>query len=203
MTSPARSPRGSISVSTLALVLVALACTVLVAKRATAERDVVNLLVDHGVVAGTDTAPASAPTAEQAIGRITVTALNGKVIPLHTKGEPAILMISSRTCSWCKRALKDLGVMAAGRPLPRLKVLTLEGAGEGVAMLAQEQLTGAQLIGPAGGRDRERLTVRYPGTPTFVAIDRNGRVVRTLPGYPIPDEMKHWYAVMVGDQDVP
>ena len=193
MTAPARSPRGSISFSTLALVLVALACTVLIAKRATAEKDVVNLLADHGVV----------PTAEQAIGTFKVTALNGKVIPLHLKGEPAILMISSRTCSWCKRALKDLGVMAAGRPLPRLKLLTLEGAGEGVAMLAKEQLTGAQLIGPAGSSDQVLLTFRYPGTPTFVAIDRNGRVVRTLPGYPIPEEMKHWFAVMVGDQDVP
>lgn len=203
MTAPTRAPRGSISFSTLALVLVALGCTLLVARRATAEKDARNLLVDHGVVAGTDTAPAAAPTADEAIGSIKVTALNGKRIPLHTKGEPAILMISSRTCSWCKRALKDLGVMAAGRPLPRLKLLTLEGAGEGVAMLAQEQLTGAQLIGPAGGRDRQRLTERYRGTPTFVAIDRNGRVVRTLPGYPIPDEMKHWYAVMVGDQDVP
>ena len=203
MSAPARSPRGSISFSTLALVLVGLACTVLIAKRATAEKDVVNLLADHGVVAGTDTAPATAPTAEQAIGTFKVTALNGKVIPLHTKGEPAILMISSRTCSWCKRALKDLGVMSAGRPLPRLKLLTLEGAGEGVAMLAKEKLTGAQLIGPAGSSDQVLLTFRYPGTPTFVAIDRNGRVVRTLPGYPIPEEMKHWYAVMVGDQDVP
>ena len=203
MTAPTRASRGSISFGTLSLVLVALACTVLIAKRATAEKHTGNLLADHGVVAGTDTAPSTAPTAEQATGSITVIALNGKVVPLHTKGEPAILMISSRTCSWCKRALKDLGVMAAGRPLPRLKLLTLEGAGEGVAMLAQEQLTGAQLIGPAGGRDRQRLTLRYPGTPTFVAIDRNGRVVRTLPGYPIPDEMKHWYAVMVGDQDVP
>ena len=203
MSAPVRSPRGSISFSTLALVLVGLACTVLIAKRATAEKDVGNLLADHGVVAGTDTAPSTAPTAQQAIGTFKVTDLTGQVIPLHTKGEPAIVMISSRTCSWCKRALKDLGVMSAGRPLPRLKLLTLEGAGEGVPMLAKEKLTGAQLIGPAGKSEQVSITFRYPGTPTFVAIDRNGRVVRTLPGYPIPDEMKHWYAVMVGDQDVP
>ncbi len=203
MSAPVRSPRGSISFSTLALVLVGLACTVLIAKRATAEKDVGNLLADHGVVAGTDTAPSTAPTAQQAIGTFKVTDLTGQVIPLHTKGEPAIVMISSRTCSWCKRALKDLGVMSAGRPLPRLKLLTLEGAGEGVPMLAKEKLTGAQLIGPAGSSEQVSITFRYPGTPTFVAIDRNGRVVRTLPGYPIPDEMKHWYAVMVGDQDVP
>ena len=207
MAVPARSPRdrisGRISISTLALVLVGLACTVLIATRATAEKHAGNLLADHGVVAGADTAPSTAPTAEQALDSIMVVALNGQVVPLHTKGEPAILMISSRTCPWCKRALKDLGVMAAGRPLPRLKLLTLEGAGEGVAMLAKERLTGAQLIGPAGDADRQRLTARYRGTPTFVAIDRNGRVVRTLPGYPIAEELKHWFAVMVGDQDVP
>ncbi|MDQ8173810.1 MAG: hypothetical protein P3B76_14105 [Gemmatimonadota bacterium] len=201
MSASARPPR--LSASTMALVLVAAVCTVLVAARATAERTTVNLLTDHGVVAGTDTAPSTAPTIAQLIGRAKVTAPGGRVTPLHTLGEPTILMISSRTCSWCKRALKDLGGMAGGRPLPRLTLLTLEGAEEGLPMLAQEQLTGARLRGPASDADRQRITARFPGTPTFVAIDRRGRVVRTLPGYPIPDELRHWYAVMVGEQDVP
>jgi hypothetical protein len=192
-----------VSGSTMALVLVATVCTVLVAARATAERTTVNVLVDHGVVAGTDTAPAAAPTIGQLIGGARVTAPDGRVMPLHTKGEPTILMISSRTCSWCKRALKDLGEMAGGRPLPRLTLLTLEGAAAGLPMLAQEQLTGARLRGPATDTDRQRITARFGGTPTFVAIDRRGRVVRTLPGYPIPDELRHWYAVMVGEQDIP
>ena len=94
-------------------------------------------------------------------------------------------------------------------------LLTKGAGGSGVAHRVHEpldflardvkagHLTGAQLIGPAGSSEQVSITFRYPGTPTFVAIDRNGRVVRTLPGYPIPDEMKHWYAVMVGDQDVP
>ena len=43
----------------------------------------------------------------------------------------------------------------------------------------------------------------YPGTPTFVAVDRNGRVVATIPGYPMREVLKQWYAVMVGDQEVP
>ncbi|MEN9818292.1 MAG: hypothetical protein RLZ32_2172, partial [Gemmatimonadota bacterium] len=30
-----------------------------------------------------------------------------------------------------------------------------------------------------------------------------GRVVRTLPGYPIREELRHWFAVMAGDQDTP
>ncbi len=150
-----------------------------------------------------DTAPQTAPTAGQALGTFKVRDLKGHLVPLVTKGEPAIVMVSSVTCSWCKRALKDLGEMSAGRPLPRLKFLTLEGAVEGVAMLAKEHISGAQLIGPAGSSDQVLLTFRYPGTPTFVAIDRNGRVVKTMPGYPIRAEMQHWFSVMVGDAETP
>ena len=80
-----------------------------------------------------DTAPQTAPTAGQALGTFKVRDLNGRLVPLVTKGEPAIVMVSSVTCSWCKRALQDLGEMSAGRPLPRLKCLTLEGAPEGAA----------------------------------------------------------------------
>ena len=150
-----------------------------------------------------DTAPQTAPTAGQALGTFKVRDLKGRLVPLVTKGEPAIVMVSSVSCSWCKRALKDLGEMSAGRPLPRLKFLTLEGASEGVAMLTKEHISGAQLIGPAGSSDQVLLTFRYPGTPTFVAIDRNGRVVKTMPGYPIRAEMQHWFAVMVGDAETP
>ena len=150
-----------------------------------------------------DTAPASAPTAARALGSLAVRNLDGERVPLVTPGQPLIVMVSSETCGWCKRALKDLGELSAGRPLPRLTVITLEGAAEGVPMLAREGITGARLVGPAGGSDQVLFTFRFPGTPTFVAIDRNGRVVKTLPGYPIREEMRHWYAVMVGDQETP
>lgn len=143
------------------------------------------------------------PSASEAIGSFRVRNLEGEVVPLVTPGEPAIIMVSSVTCSWCKRVLKDLGAMSGGRPLPHLKLLTLEGAGSGVAMLAKERITGAQLIGPAGSRDQVLLTFRYPGTPTFVAIDRDGRVAATIPGYLTRDVLTRWFAVMVGDQDVP
>ena len=162
-----------------------------------------NLLSGASVVAGTDTASDTQPTAEQAVGAFRVRNLAGKVVPLITKGEPVILMISSRTCSWCKRALKDLGELSAGRPLPRLKMLTLEGAADGIPMLAKENIVGAQLVGPFGSSDQVLLTFRYRGTPTFIAIDRNGRVVQTMPGYPMREVMKQWYAVMVGDAEVP
>jgi thioredoxin-related protein len=155
------------------------------------------------LVAGTDTAPTSAPTAGEAIGAFSVRTLHDAVEAVAVPGRATIVMVSSETCGWCKRALADLGEMAAGRPLPNLTLLTLEGAREGVPMLEKEGIVGARLVGPAGSSDQVLLTFRYPGTPTFVAIDRNGRVVKTMPGYPIREEMRHWFAVMVGDQETP
>jgi hypothetical protein len=197
--------------STLLVVLALLGGTVLVAKRAVAERDdavrnqpgVRNPLATYGLVAGSDTAPQTAPLIAQAIGTARVKDESGALVPVVPPGTPTIIMISSRTCSWCKRTLKDLGKMSAGRPVPRLTVLTLEGAGEGAPMLAKEKLTGARLVGPASSAEEVLLTFRYPGTPTLIAVDRNGRVVRTIPGYPIGEELRHLWTVMVGDNTAP
>ncbi len=127
----------------------------------------------------------------------------GQSVDIATKGEPAIVMISSVSCSWCKRALGDLRELSAGRPLPRLKLLTLEGAADGAPMIQREQLRGVQLIGPENNSARVRLTFRYQGTPTFLAIDREGRVVQVMPGYPMREVLKLWYTVMVGDAEAP
>lgn len=197
--------RGAASPMSVVLILVVLAAVIFALKQRSASLSNAQLSEQSisSTVAGTDTAPQHAPTAEQAIGAFNVRDTSGAIVPLVTPGEPSIVMISSLTCGWCKKALKDLGELSAGRPLPRLKYLTLEGAAEGKAMLDKEHLTGAQLIGPASSNDEVLLTFRYPGTPTFIAIDRNGRVVATMPGYPMFEVMKSWYAVMVGDQDVP
>jgi hypothetical protein len=203
---PIRVPttrRGATSVSTLLLGAVIVGCTVLVANRALAERDTGNLSVDHGVVAGTDTAPSTAPTVRQAFGTATVRDLAGKTVPLAPARQPTIVMINSRTCPWCKKALRDIGQLAAGRPLPRLTLLTLEGADAGVPMVNGEQITGARLVGPSDDAERERLTARFRGTPTFIAVDRNGRILQTMPGYPIYEEMKRWHAVMAGEAAAP
>lgn len=197
--------RGAASPMSVALILIVLGAAVFVIKQRTASLNNAQSSTQgiSATVAGTDTAPQQAPTAEQAIGTFNVRDTSGAIVPLVTPGEPAIVMISSVTCGWCKKALKDLAELSAGRPLPRLKYLTLEGAANGKAMLDKEHLTGAQLIGPASSNDEVLLTFRYPGTPTFIAIDRNGRVVATMPGYPMLEVMKSWHAVMVGDQDVP
>lgn len=206
-----RPRRGAVSVSSIALIAVAAACATLVVKHraATARANEIataaaeNLATAREIVARTPSSQPSAPTVEQAVGNLHVRDAAGNVVPLVTKGEPAIIMVSSVTCQWCKKSLKDLGEIAAGRPLPRLKFLTLEGAADGAPMLAKEHITGAQLIGPSGGRDQVMLTFRYPGTPTFLAVDREGHVVGTMPGYPMREVMKQWFAVMVGDRDVP
>lgn len=201
-----RRRRGVTGTRELVLTVCAIAATVLVLKQvvgARAGESAGAAIAGGSLTAVSATQPAQRPTAAQAIGAFTVRNQQGKVVPLVTPGEPSIVMVSSVTCSWCKRALKDLGELSAGRPLPRLKLLTLEGAAEGAPMLAKEKIVGAQLIGPAGSTDQVLLTFRYPGTPTFVAIDREGRVVATMPGYPMREVMKTWYAVMVGDADTP
>ena len=206
-----RARRGAVAISSIALIAVAATCATLIVQHRAANskqtREATmaaeNLTAARALVARAQAAQPTAPTVEQAVGILRVRDAAGKVVPLVTKGEPAIVMVSSVTCQWCKKALKDLGEIAAGRPLPRLKFLTLEGAADGAPMLAKEHITGAQLIGPSGGRDQVMLTFRYPGTPTFLAIDREGHVVGTMPGYPMREVMKQWYAVMVGDRDVP
>ncbi|MEO7363347.1 MAG: hypothetical protein ABI120_23635 [Gemmatimonadaceae bacterium] len=152
-----------------------------------------------------DTVRANAvgPDAETALGVSTVRTADGHVVPLLTKGEPAIIMISSEICEWCKQTFADLQAMSAGRPLPRLKVLTLEGAAEGAPMINRAKLIGLQLIGPVDGPAMVSLTFRFQGTPTFFAIDKSGRVARTLPGYQTRDVLAQLYKVMVGEADVP
>lgn len=194
---------GAVTPGTLVLVLLVTACVVLVAKRVTRSGATTDMTHQVSRTANDTTAVSKRPTASEAMGAFRVRDSTGALIPLATPGEPAIIMVSSVTCSWCKRTLKDLGELSAGRPLPRLKLLTLEGATNGAPMLAKEKITGAQLIGPSGSSDQVLLTFRYPGTPTFVAVDREGFVVATMPGYPMREVLKSWFAVMVGDQDVP
>lgn len=183
----------------------ALGCTWLVTRRVTERRaaTAVNLAADAGLVAGTDTAPATAPSLQQALGGVKVKDLAGRLAPLLVEARPTIVMVNSRTCPWCKKALKDMGEMAEGRPIPHLTLLTLEGAAYGEPMLAQEKLTGARLVGPATSEEETKLSLRVSGTPTFLAVDRNGRVVRTIPGYPIRPELEHLFRVMTGESDTP
>jgi hypothetical protein len=201
-----RNHRGAVPVGQLVMVVGLIVAAIVLAKIGMASREAdatVGAARTIATVAGSDTAPTTAPSAGEAMGAFSVRTLQNTVEAVAVPGTPTIVMVSSETCGWCKRALADLGEMAAGRPLPNLTLLTLEGASVGTPMVDKERIVGARLVGPAGSADQVLLTFRYPGTPTFVAIDRNGRVVKTMPGYPIREEMRHWFAVMVGDQETP
>lgn len=139
----------------------------------------------------------------EGLGAFPVRDANGATVPIVTNGEPAIVMISSRTCGYCRLALRDLGTYANGRAASRLRLLTLEGAGDGVPMLQAAGVSGARPIGPATSQSHVLLTFRYRGTPTFVAVDANGRIRGTMPGYPGPERLASWFDVMIGTADLP
>jgi hypothetical protein len=154
-----------------------------------------------------DAPPADARAATLAFGpgagvaTLTVRTAEGRVTPLRALGEPAVVMVVSRTCGVCKEALRDFGGLAAGRALPRLWLVTLEGAEHGAPMLAQAGVRGAVLAGPVTPDAEALFTFQIQGTPTFVALDAAGQVQHVLPGYPGRAAMAGWVAVMRGERD--
>jgi len=131
------------------------------------------------------------------IAALTVRTTDGRTLPLSAIGTPAVAMVVSTTCAVCKEALGDFG--RAGRALPHLWLVTLEGAERGRAMLDSAGVTGAVLAGPPTSAAEALLTFQIQGTPTFVALDARGRVEGVLPGYPGREGIAPWLAVMTGD----
>ncbi len=152
-----------------------------------------------------DRQPPLPPQDDPAVGqaRAAVTALmvrdsaNTRVA-LTPVGRPAILMVNSKTCSFCRLALRDIAKLQGSAPVPNLRVVTLEGAAEGLQMLASLGVTGAFNAGPDGESDQVLLTFRIPGTPVFARTDSSGRIVETVPGYPGPEVLARWVPVMRG-----
>jgi hypothetical protein len=135
------------------------------------------------------------------VSALTVRTTEGRVTRLSALGEPAVVMVVSRTCGVCKEALRDFGRQAAGRPLPRLWVVTLEGAAHGSAMVDSAGVRGAVLAGPSQPAAEALFTFQIAGTPTFLALDAQGRVQRVLPGYPGREAMAGWLDLMRGTRD--
>ncbi len=150
-----------------------------------------------------DPPPGSLASSPQGLGAFPVTDLSGATVPIVANGTPAIVMINSRSCGYCRIALRDLGLYAKGRQVPGLRVLTLEGAAHGAPMLVDAGLNGAVPLGPATSQSQVLLTFRYRGTPTFVAVDAEGRIRGTMAGYPGPERMEPWFDVMLGDRAAP
>ncbi|HEY0970248.1 MAG TPA: hypothetical protein VGE02_04630 [Gemmatimonadales bacterium] len=126
---------------------------------------------------------------------------SGDTVDLAPAGEPAVVMVSSVTCPFCAEAMGDFARMAAGRPLPRLRVVTLEGAVRGEPMLARRGLDGIWHAGPLDGAGQTLLTFQFPGTPTFLLLDAEGGVRAALSGYPGREAIQPWFRVMLGERE--
>jgi thioredoxin-related protein len=119
-------------------------------------------------------------------------------VALAPRGRPAILMVSSKSCAFCKLALKDIAALQGRDGVPMLRVVTLEGVEAGASMLASLGVHGAFNSGPDGESDQVLLTFRIPGTPVFARTDSAGNIVETVPGYPGPKVLARWLPVMRG-----
>lgn len=153
-----------------------------------------------------DRTPATTATDDPAVGqaRSAVTDLvvrdsSGRRVPLAPSGRPAILMINSKTCSFCRIALKDIAALQGRDGVPMLRVVTLEGEAVGRAVLDAMGVRGAFNAGPDGESDQVLLTFRIPGTPVFARTDRSGQIVETVPGYPGREVLARWLPIMRGE----
>jgi thioredoxin-related protein len=140
----------------------------------------------------------SVAMARAAVADIMVRDSANQRVALAPPGQPAILMVNSRTCSFCRLALKDVAEMQGADGVPMLRVVTLEGATVGATMLATLGVRGAYNAGPDGESDQVLLTFRIPGTPVFARTDSAGQIVETVPGYPGPETIRRWLPVMRG-----
>jgi protein-disulfide isomerase len=141
--------------------------------------------------------------AEAGLVALRVRTIDGRVVPLNAGGEPTVVMVSSETCTYCKAALREMGRVSAGRPLSRLRLVTLEGAAAGEPMVRAAAVSGATLAGPVAPSQESLFTFQIRGTPTFVALDARGTVTGTLVGYPGAEAFRSWVGVMLGERETP
>jgi hypothetical protein len=118
-------------------------------------------------------------------------------------GHPTVVMVSSETCTYCDQALRDLGRLAGGRPLPAparrddrgRRARPADGRGGGRARRR------ARRPGDAGGGGAVRLP--DPRDAHVARARRAGRVTRTMLGYPGEAVLPAWLGVMTGARDAP
>ena len=137
------------------------------------------------------------------IAALDVRTVDGAIRPIADAGEPTVVMVISETCAVCKEALRDFGQAAAGRPLRRLHVVTLEGAAAGVPLVNAAGVRGATLSGPVSAAAEALFTFQIRGTPTFLALDDGGRVRRVIPGYPGREAFRPWVETMLAERAAP
>jgi hypothetical protein len=150
---------------------------------------------------GTPTLPFDDPAVAQARSAVTGLLVRDSAnarVPLAPPGVPAILMVNSKSCAFCRLALRDIGARQGRDGVPLLRVVTLEGAEAGRAMFSAYGVRGAFSAGPDGDGDQVLLTFRIPGTPVFARTDSSGQIVETVPGYPGPEVIARWLPIMRG-----
>lgn len=136
----------------------------------------------------------------RSLAALRVRNVEGEVVAAAPAGRASVVMVSSVTCGYCERSLRDLAAMSRGRALPGLRVVTLEGAGPGAEMLERMGVRGAVSTGPIGSSEQVLLTFRIPGTPVFASVDSTGRLTGVVPGYPSPEGLARLYRVMARDE---
>lgn len=159
-------------------------------------------LLGAGLYAGVKLEPPMRPPTQAPAPPIEISELrgaSGERASLSEVQRPTVVMLSSRTCGYCKEALEDLSALAGNREVPGLWLVTLEGVQPGESMLSAAGVTGARSLGPATSAAEVLLTFQTPGTPVFAMLDSNGRTVRTMTGYPGRKAMAEWFSVMLGD----
>lgn len=147
------------------------------------------------------TPPGDDPSVRQArsaVADLMVRDSANRLVRLAPTDGPAILMVNSKTCSFCRLALRDIAAQQGRDGVPRLRVVTLEGAEAGRTMLTSFGVREAFSAGPDGESDQVLLTFRIPGTPVFARTDDAGRIIETVPGYPGPEVLARWLPIMRG-----
>jgi len=145
--------------------------------------------------------PLPAPRAAEIDGSVdglTVRTVDGEVLPLADSAGPVVVMVSSESCGYCATSMRDLAAMSAGAPLPRLRVVSLEGAAGGARMARSHGLGDVMVVGPGDNTTRTMFTFQFPGTPTFLLVEPDGRVRAAMPGYPGREGLVPWHRVMAG-----
>jgi hypothetical protein len=148
---------------------------------------------------GPRSSAADATDGQGSVAALRVRLADGRDVPVAPEHGSAVVMVSSVTCTFCDEALRDFARLAGGRPLPGLRVVTLEGATAGTPMLARYALQDVWHAGPAGAGAGALLTFQFPGTPTFLLVDAEGVVRASLAGYPGREAIIPWFRVMTGE----
>ena len=117
------------------------------------------------------------------------------LVPVVPNDVPAVVMVSSVTL----RRLRGDDARWERRPPAPALLVTLEGAALGHAMARHNGLRSTWHAGPADGSGATLLTFQYPGTPTFLLVEPDGRVRRALIGYPGREAFRPWLRVMAGE----